>query len=87
MDCHTLLQANFQTQGLNPKLLSFLPWEADSLSLAPPGTKTCGLVSKTNKMKKKKDRKCLDGKKDNGEMDRRVDGERQQTIDDRSIDR
>ena len=32
-----LLQGIFPSQGLNPCLLCLLPWQADSLSLAPPG--------------------------------------------------
>ena len=36
--CHALLQVIFLTQGSNPSLLSFLPWQAGSLPLAPPGT-------------------------------------------------
>ena len=35
--CHALLQGIFMTQGLNPHLLQLLHWQADSLSLAPPG--------------------------------------------------
>ena len=35
--CHSLLQGIFLTQGLNPHLLHLLPWQAGSLSLAPPG--------------------------------------------------
>ena len=39
--CHPLLQGCdiFPTQGLNPRLLHFLHWQADSLALAPPSTK------------------------------------------------
>ena len=33
--CHLLLQGIFPTQGLNPHLLHFLHWQADSLPLAP----------------------------------------------------
>ena len=32
--CHFLLQGFFPTQGLNPRLLLLLPWEADSLPLS-----------------------------------------------------
>ena len=32
-----LLQGIFPTQGLNPRLLCLLHWQAGSLSLAPPG--------------------------------------------------
>ena len=35
--CHFLLQRIFPTQGLNPHLLHLLHWQADYLSLAPPG--------------------------------------------------
>ena len=35
--CHSLLQGIFLTQGFNPHLLHLLPWQAGSLSLAPPG--------------------------------------------------
>ena len=34
---HALLQGIFLTQGLNPRLLCLLHWQADSLPLAPPG--------------------------------------------------
>ena len=34
---HFLLQRIFPTQGLNPRLLHLLHWQADSLPLAPPG--------------------------------------------------
>ena len=37
MGCHSLLQGIFLTQGSNPHLLHILPWQAGSLSLAPPG--------------------------------------------------
>ena len=37
MDCHALLQGIFPTQGWNPHLLHFLPWQVDSLPLAPLG--------------------------------------------------
>ena len=33
---HTLLQGIFPTQGLNPRLLCLLHWQAGSLPLAPP---------------------------------------------------
>ena len=35
--CHFLLQRIFPTQGLNPRLLHLLHWQADSFPLAPPG--------------------------------------------------
>ena len=35
--CHFLLQGIFTTQGLNPRLLHLLYWQADSLTLVPPG--------------------------------------------------
>ena len=35
--CHFLLQGIFPIQGSNPCLLCPLHWQADSLSLAPPG--------------------------------------------------
>ena len=35
--CHILFQGIFSTQGLNPHLLHLLPWQVDSLPLAPPG--------------------------------------------------
>ena len=35
--CHALLQGIFLTQGLNPRLLHLLHWQAGSLPLAPPG--------------------------------------------------
>ena len=35
--CHYQLQRIFLTQGLNPRLLSLLHWQAGSLSLVPPG--------------------------------------------------
>ena len=34
---NALLQGIFPTQGSNPHLLCLLPWQAGSLSLAPPG--------------------------------------------------
>ena len=37
VSCHTLFQGLFPTQGLNPRLLHLLPWQAGSLPLAPPG--------------------------------------------------
>ena len=43
MGCHFLLQGILPTQGLNPCLLSFLNWQADSLSLAPSGKPTYNL--------------------------------------------
>ena len=36
--CHSLLQGIFWTQGSNPCLLQLLHWQADSLSLVPPGS-------------------------------------------------
>ena len=38
IDGHALLQGIFPPQGLNPRLLCLLPWQADSLPLAPPGS-------------------------------------------------
>ena len=35
--CQFLLQGIFLTSGSNPRLLSLLHWQADSLPLAPPG--------------------------------------------------
>ena len=35
--CHALLQRIFPTQESNPRLLSLLHWQAESLPLAPPG--------------------------------------------------
>ena len=35
--CHFLLQGISPTQGLNPHLFSLLHWQADSISLLPPG--------------------------------------------------
>ena len=35
--CHSLLQGIFLTQGLDPRLLRLLHWQAGSLPLAPPG--------------------------------------------------
>ena len=37
--CHFLLQGIFQTQGLNPGLLSLLHWQMDSLPLSHLETK------------------------------------------------
>ena len=37
MDCHSLLQGIFPTQGLNPRLLRLLHWQAGSLPLVPSG--------------------------------------------------
>ena len=37
VDCHSLLQGTFPTQGSNPRLLCLLHWQADSLPLVPPG--------------------------------------------------
>ena len=34
---HALLQRIFLTQGLSPRLLRLLPWQAGSLPLVPPG--------------------------------------------------
>jgi len=38
VSCHGLLQGIFTTQGLNPCLLHFLDWQADSLSLSYLGS-------------------------------------------------
>ena len=35
--CYALLQGIFPIQGLNPRLLHLLHWQAGSLPLAPPG--------------------------------------------------
>ena len=35
---HFLLHVTFPTQGLNPRLLHYLRWQADSLLLAPSGS-------------------------------------------------
>ena len=35
VDCHACLQGIFPTQGLNPRLLHLLHWQAGSLPLAP----------------------------------------------------
>ena len=43
VDCHTLFQEIFPTQGLNLYLLCFLHWQAGSLPLAPPGKPTPSL--------------------------------------------
>ena len=37
MGCHALLQGIFPTQGSNSNLLCLMYWQADSLTLAPPG--------------------------------------------------
>ena len=37
MGCQALSQGIFPTQGLKPSLLCLLHWQADSLSLVPPG--------------------------------------------------
>ena len=37
-DGHALLQGILPTQGLNPRLLCLLLWQADSLPRAPPGS-------------------------------------------------
>ena len=38
VDCHSLLQGIFLTQGLNPSLLHLLHWQADSLPLSCLGS-------------------------------------------------
>ena len=38
MGCHSLLQGIFTTQGLNPRLLCLLHWQADSLPLLHLGS-------------------------------------------------
>ena len=38
--CRFLLQAMFPTQGLNPLLMHFLPWQADSLPLQHLGSRS-----------------------------------------------
>ena len=37
VDCHSVHQRIFPTQGSNPHLLHLLHWQVDSLPLAPPG--------------------------------------------------
>ena len=37
VSCHALLQGIFPTQALKPSLFCLLPWQASSLTLAPPG--------------------------------------------------
>ena len=37
VDCYALLQGIFPTQGSNRRLLCLLHWQADSLTLGPPG--------------------------------------------------
>ena len=37
VDCHSLFQGIFLTQGLNPSLLCLLHWQVGSLLLTPPG--------------------------------------------------
>ena len=37
LDCHSLLQGIFLTQGWNLHLLYLLRWQVGSLPLAPPG--------------------------------------------------
>ena len=37
VDCHAFLQGIFPTQGLKPRLLCLLHWQAGSLPLMPPG--------------------------------------------------
>ena len=37
VNCHALLHGIFSIQGSNLHLLCFLPWQAGSLPLAPPG--------------------------------------------------
>ena len=43
--CYALLQGIFWTQRLNPCLLCLLHWQADSLSLVPPGKPTLDLLT------------------------------------------
>ena len=44
--CHALLQGIFLTQGLNPRLLHLLNWQAGSLPLVPPGKhEKCSFLS------------------------------------------
>ena len=45
VDCHALLQRFFPTQGLNPRLLCLLHWQAGSLPLAPPGKPAVYIVA------------------------------------------
>ena len=37
VDWHFFLQGIFSTQGLNPSVLHFLHWQADSFTTGPPG--------------------------------------------------
>ena len=41
--CHFFLQGIFPIQGLNPHMLSLLPWLADSLPLSHQGSPTAEL--------------------------------------------
>ena len=43
--CHALLQGIFQTQGLNPRFLHLLHWQAASLLLVPPENPTWEHIS------------------------------------------
>ena len=45
--CHFLLQGIFLTQGLNPRLLRLLHWQAGSLPLVPPGTQLAAAAAKS----------------------------------------
>ena len=41
--CHALLQAFLPFQGLNPRLLGLLHWQAGSSALGPPRKSNCGV--------------------------------------------
>ena len=45
MGCHALFQGIFPTQGLNPRLLCLLHYQAGSLTLMQPGKPQCKLSS------------------------------------------
>ena len=49
----SLLQQIFLTQGLNPRLLSLLHWQRDSLPLGPPGKIMESTYANTNLIKKR----------------------------------
>ena len=55
VDCHTLLQGIFWTQGSNPRFLHLPHWQAGSLLLAPPGKPKASwlLQSKSKKERRK----------------------------------
>ena len=59
--CQLLLQGILLTQGSNPHLLCLLHWQADSLSLAPPGKSEEGYtrveICRDKKKRKKREKK------------------------------